>query len=54
VRDAVRYAGWWLEMEFSGLRAPGLVAELVSDAFGLKKTESQVRYLCGWIKGRTS
>jgi hypothetical protein len=28
VRDAVRYAGWCLERDFGGLRAPQLVAEL--------------------------
>jgi len=48
--DIVRYAGWWLEMEFSGLRAPRLVAELVSDALGLtpRMKERRARYLCGW------
>jgi hypothetical protein len=56
VRDAVRYAGWCLERDFDGLRAPQLVAELVSHAVGLRRkmTEHQVRYLCGWIKRRRS
>jgi hypothetical protein len=50
VRDAVRYAGWCLERDFGGLRAPQLVAELASYALRRKMTEHQVRYLCGWIK----
>jgi hypothetical protein len=56
VRDAVRYAGWCLERDFGGLRAPQLVAELVSHAVGLRRkvTEHQARYLCGWIKRRRS
>jgi hypothetical protein len=56
VRDAVRYAGWCLERDFGGLRAPQLVAELVSYVVGLrwKMTEHQVRYSCGWIKRRRS
>jgi hypothetical protein len=55
-RDAVRYAGWCLERDFGGLRAPQLVAELVGHAVGLRRkiTEHQVRYLCGWIKRRRS
>jgi hypothetical protein len=54
-RDAVRYAGWYLEQEFSGLRAPLLVAELSNDAFEPrpKKTERQARYLCGWEQHRS-
>jgi cytosine/adenosine deaminase-related metal-dependent hydrolase len=43
------HAGWSLERDF-GLRAPKLVAMLVTHALGLrpKMTERQVRYLCGW------
>jgi hypothetical protein len=50
----VLYTGWSLERDFSGLRAPRLVAELVTHAAGLtsKITERQVRYLCRWIKRR--
>jgi hypothetical protein len=52
---AVLYVGWSLEQNFSGLRAPRLVAELVTRAVGLKQKikESQVRYLCEWIRPRT-
>jgi hypothetical protein len=48
-RVIVRYAGWSLERDFN-LRAPRLVAELVTHALGLrpKMKESQARYLCGW------
>jgi hypothetical protein len=49
VRNIVRYVGWSLELDFS-LRAPRLVAELVTNIVGLKPklTERQARYLCGW------
>jgi hypothetical protein len=45
----VCYAGWSLERDFR-LRAPRLVAQLVTHALGLrpKMTERQARYLCGW------
>jgi hypothetical protein len=54
VRCAVEHLGACLERDF-GIRAPGLVAELITHAFGLrpKITEGQARYLCNWIKQRT-
>jgi hypothetical protein len=59
VGTIVRYIGWSLEEDFS-LRAPRLVAELVTNIVGLrpKMTERQARYLCGWeqrspMKNRT-
>jgi hypothetical protein len=47
---AVRYLGRCLERDFDSLRAPRLVADFVTRAFGMtpKMTERQVRYLCGW------
>jgi hypothetical protein len=50
VCDAARFIGRWLEMEFSELRAPKLVADLVNETFGprRKMTERRVRYLRGW------
>lgn len=49
VGDIVRHIGWCLERDFS-IRAAKLVANLVNDAFGLRRKmeERQVRYLCGW------
>jgi hypothetical protein len=49
VDGIVRYAGWSLQRDF-GLRAPRLVAKLVTHALGLrpKMTERHARYLCGW------
>jgi len=52
-RDAVCYVGRQLEQDFGGLRAARRVTELVNHTFARPKlTEPQVRYLCGWIKGR--
>jgi hypothetical protein len=49
VGNIVRYIGWSLEQNFS-LRAPRLVAELVTNIVGLKPklTERQARHLCDW------
>jgi hypothetical protein len=53
VRVIMCYAGWSLELDFS-LRAPRLVAELVTHTLGLrpKMKERQARYLCGWEQRR--
>jgi hypothetical protein len=52
-RVIVYYVGWSLERDFR-LRAPRLVAELVTHALGLrpKMTERKARYLCGWERHR--
>jgi hypothetical protein len=49
VDNIVRFIGLSLEQNFS-LRAPRLVAELVTEALGLrpKLTERQARHMCGW------
>jgi hypothetical protein len=48
-RNIARYIGWSLEVDFT-IRAPGTVAKLVTNIFGVKPelTERQVRHLCDW------
>jgi hypothetical protein len=55
VRNIVRYIGRSLEQDF-GIRAPRLVAELVTNIVGLrpKMTERQARYLCRWERHRAN